>query len=265
MNLELENKIVIVTGGSSNIGRAITFAFVKAGSHVIIADIDENQGNNTKKDAEKLNPKVKIIYIKTDVTDIFQVSNMIEKTINLFGKIDIFINNVGWTIDRLFIEKDRKEWEKEIQLNLWSVINCLQIVIPIMIKQKNGSIVSISSDAGRIGEYREAVYSACKAGIIALTKSLAKEVGKYQIRLNVVCPGLTIPTISNSIGSQSMWNSELKNIFTPEVLEKIKKSSVLKQLGTAEDTANATLFLASNAAKFITGQTLSVSGGYSML
>jgi len=133
-----------------------------------------------------------------------------------------------------------------------------------MINQKSGNIVNISSDAGRVGEYKEAVYSACKAGTIALTKSLAKEVGKYNIRLNVICPGLTVPPIISDIGANSMWN-DMKNTFTPDTLEKIKKTSILRKLGTPEDIANGVLFFASDAAKFITGQTLSISGGYSMM
>jgi NAD(P)-dependent dehydrogenase (short-subunit alcohol dehydrogenase family) len=131
-----------------------------------------------------------------------------------------------------------------------------------MIGQKGGSIVSIGSDAGRVGEVREAVYSGCKGGVIAFSKAVAKETGRYGIRLNVVCPGVTVPG-EEEIGERSMWKDSGK-FFTPEVLETVKKAYPLGRTGTPEDTAKATVFLASDAASFITGQTISVTGGYSM-
>ena len=133
-----------------------------------------------------------------------------------------------------------------------------------MIERQSGSIVSISSDAGRMGEYREAVYSACKAGIIALNKSVARETGRYGIRLNVVCPGVVVPPQEESISEESMWN-QMRDVFTEDVRERVKRNYPLRRLATSNEIANAVVFLASDAASFITGQTLSVSGGYTMM
>ena len=113
------------------------------------------------------------------------------------------VNNVGWTVDRLFLEKPREEWEKEVQVNLWGAINCIHAVLPHMTERQNGAIVSMASDAGRMGEYREAVYSACKAGIIALSKSIARETGRYGLRANVVCPGLIVPRMGNQSATKA--------------------------------------------------------------
>src|SRR5213078_324833 len=125
------------------------------------------------------------------------------------GQVDVLVNNVGWTYDRLFVEKTREEWDKEVQLNLWGTINCTRAVLDGMVARKAGAIVSLGSDAGRMGEFREAVYGACKAGIIALSKSLAREVGRHGIRLNVVCPGMTIPASEEDFGGLSMWAAEV--------------------------------------------------------
>ena len=174
------------------------------------------------------------------------------------------MNNVGWTVDRLFMEKPRHEWEREVQVNLWGAINCIHAVLPGMIEQRAGAIVCISSDAGRMGEYREAVYSACKAGVIALSKSIARETGRHGLRLNVVCPGLVVPPDDESISEESMWN-QMREVFTEEVRERVGRNYPLRRIGTAQEVANAVVFLASDAASFITGQTLSVSGGYTMM
>merc|ERR1719231_860174 len=122
-----------------------------------------------------------------------------------------------------------------------------------MVERKAGSIVTISSDAGRIGEYREAVYSGCKAGVIAFSKAIAKEYGPRGVRVNVVCPGVTVPRDSSHMNKSSMWNS-LSTVFTPEVQKRVAKSYPLRRLGTAKDTALAAVFIASDAASFITGQ-----------
>ena len=149
-------------------------------------------------------------------------------------------------------------------VNLWSPINCIHAVLPHMIDQQSGAIVSISSDAGRMGEYREAVYSACKGGVIALSKAIARETGRHGIRLNIVCPGLIVPPDEEQISSESMWN-QMRDIFTDDVLERVERGYMLRRMGTAREIANAVVFLASGAASFITGQTLSVSGGYTMM
>jgi len=167
-------------------------------------------------------------------------------------------------VDRLFMEKPRSEWEREVQVNLWGAINCIHAVLPGMIEKEAGAIVCISSDAGRMGEYREAVYSACKAGIIALSKSVARETGRYGLRLNVVCPGLVVPPAEESISEESMWN-QMRDIFTDEVRERVERSYPLRRMAKASEIANAVVFLSSDAASFITGQTLSVSGGYTMM
>src|SRR4030043_347938 len=259
MDLNLANKTVIVAGGGSNIGRAIVLAFAKEKSNVVIADIDEAQGQETAKKA--VSPGGKAISIKTDVTSFDSVTTTFKRTIDEFGKLDILVNNVGWTLDRLFIEKSRSELEKEVNINFWGVLNCTRAVLEHMIERKYGKIVSIGSDAGRMGEYREAVYAACKGGVIALSKSLARELGRYGINVNVVCPGVTVPENPEYAGELSMWKGPMAQVFTPEAQEKAAKAYPLRRLGKPEDVANAVLFLASDAASFITGHPISVSGG----
>lgn len=182
------------------------------------------------------------------------------------GGVDVLVNNVGWTIDRLFVEKAREEWEKEIRLNLWGMINCTRAALDSMIARRCGAIVSLGSDAGRMGEFREGVYAACKARVIALSRSLAREVGRHGIRLNVVCPGMTMPESDEEISSLSMWAREATRQFnTPEMKARIAKAYPLRRVGRADDVAAAVVFLALAAASFITGQALSVSGGYTMM
>lgn len=262
MELGLAGKTVIVTGGGSNIGRAISLAFAREGAYVTITEIDEEQGKKVAEEIEKMGGRA--LVIKTDVTKWEDVQETVKRVIENFDHIDVLVNNVGWTVDRLFIEKPREEWEKEIQLNLWSMINCTRAVLDHMIAQKGGAIISISSDAGRMGEFREGVYAACKAGIIGLSKTLARELGRYNIRVNVVCPGMTVPEKDEEIGQHSMWGRARATI-TQELKERIVKNYPLQRTGRAEDVAHAVVFLASEAASFITGQTLSVSGGYTMM
>jgi 2-hydroxycyclohexanecarboxyl-CoA dehydrogenase len=265
MNLNLAGKSVIVTGGGSNIGRAISLAFAREGVHLTIAEIDEGQGKKTAAEAEKQGA-VSAVVVRTDITKPADVQAMVRGVEERRGAVDVLVNNVGWTVDRLFMEKERAEWEKEIQLNLWGMINCTRAVLDGMVARKAGAVVSMGSDAGRMGEFREGVYAACKAGVIALTKTLAREVGRHGIRLNVVCPGMTIPDSDDEIGGLSMWASETNRAFsTPEMRARIAKAYPLRRIGRPEDVANAVVFLASDASSFITGQTLSVSGGYTMM
>lgn len=262
MDLNLAGKTVIVTGSGSNIGRGIALAFAKERSNVVISDIDEIQGQKVAKEIDALGGKA--IVIKTDVTDVDSVTAMVTKTLEQLGQIDILVNNVGWTIDRLFIEKPRAEWDKEVNINFWSVINCTRAVLDHMVERKQGKIISLGSDAGRMGEYREAVYAGCKGGIIAMSKSLARELGRYGINVNVVCP-VAMPDNLENVGEQSMWKGPMGQMLTPEVQEKAAKAYPLRRLGKPQDVANLTVFLASDAASFITGQTISVTGGYTMM
>jgi len=264
MDLELAGKTVIVTGGASNIGRAIALTFAREGSNVVIADIDEGQANKVASEANTLGGGGKTIVIRADVTDQREVEALGGRASDEFGRIHVLVNNVGWVLDCLFLDQPREDWEKAVNVNLWSVIYCMRAVLPHMIENGYGRVVSISSEAGRVGEYREVVYSACKAGIIGLTKSLAREMGRYGITLNAVCPAVTVPRSEEEIGEHSLWKVGLE-VFTPEMQEKAKRLYPLRRLGTAEDTANAVLFLASDVASFITGQSLSVGGGFTMI
>ena len=264
MELGLKDKTVIVTGGGSNIGRAIVHAFAAESSNVVIAELSPEQGDLVADEVAAMDTGSRALVVPTDVTQASSVNAMVVRAEEEFGGVDVLVNNVGWTIDRLFLEKPREEWEKEVQVNLWGAINCIHAVVPGMIENRGGAIVCISSDAGRIGEYREAVYSACKAGIIALSKSIARENGRHGLRVNVVCPGVTVPPQEENISDESMWH-QMRDIFTDEVRERVQRSYPLRRLGTAKEVANAVVFLASDAASFITGQTLSVSGGYTMV
>jgi 2-hydroxycyclohexanecarboxyl-CoA dehydrogenase len=265
MNLNLGAKSVIVTGGASNIGRAISLAFAAEGAAVAIADLDQAQALKVVEEAKSAGAS-EALAIRCDVTNNSEVQAMVATVEEKLGRVDVLVNNVGWTFDRLFIEKTREEWEKEIQINLWGVINCTRAVLEDMLRRHSGVVISIGSDAGRMGEFREAVYGACKAGVIALSKTLAREHGKHGLRFNVVCPGTTMPSSDEQISSLSMWNSShVKEWNTPEMRERIGKAYPLRRVGTPQDVAPAVVFLASDAASFITGQTLSASGGYTMM
>jgi len=208
-------------------------------------------------------PANRSIARKVDITSVESVAGFVEEVKRTYGRIDVLVNSVGWVRDRVFLEKPRAEWERAVSINLWGPINLIREVLPHMAKQKTGSVICIGSDAGRIGEFREAVYGAAKAGVISLSKSLAREHGKDNVRFNVVCPALTVPAPGDT-GANSMWQ-DMKTTFTPQVLEKASSAYPLRRLGRAADTANTVVFLASELASFITGQTLSVNGGYCML
>ena len=260
MDLGLTGRVVIVTGGASNLGRAITLGFAAEGARVVIADVDDEQ---SRKVASEAAPGT-IVARHTDVTDWESVSSSVEFVNSSMGGVDVLVNCAGWTIDRLFTEKPRAEWEREIAIDTWGFINSVRAVLDPMIERRYGRIVSIGSDAGRIGEWREAVYSGTKASVIAMSKAIAREVGKYGITLNVVCPGL-IPGSPETSGESSMWSAEQSQMFTAEVREKAAKGYPLRRLGTTDDVVPAVLLLASDRASYITGQTLSVSGGYTMI
>lgn len=260
MDLDLAYKTVIVSGGASNIGRAIVDGFIQEGAVVWIADVDDEQAARVAAEA----PEGRAIAIHTDVTDQASVDATVTEILQRQSRIDVLVNCAGWTVDRLFMEKPRSEWEREIAIDFWGFINFTRAVLDSMIEHRCGRIVSIGSDAGRIGEWREAVYSGTKAGVIAMSKAIAKEVGKHGITLNVVCPGFT-PGRPETSGPGSIWSAEQGAQFNEETLQKVARSYPLRRLGTPADVVGPVLLLASERAAYITGQTLSVSGGYTML
>ena len=262
MNLGLAGKTAIVTGGGSNIGRAISLCFAQEGANVVIAELQKTSGEKVAEVANALKAGGRSIAVETDVTKRDTVDALVKKTVDEFGKVDILVNNVGWDKIMYFIETTPDLWDKIIDINYKGVLNCTKAVLPHMIEQNGGSIINLGSDAGRVGEFKEAVYGGCKGAVIAFTKAVARETGRYGIRLNVVCPGMTIPA-EEEVGKGSMW--EDVTFFSPEAREKAAKSYPLRRLGKPQDVANAVVFLASDAASFVTGQTLSASGGYSMM
>ncbi len=228
----LRGKTAIVTGGATGIGRAIVERFEAEGSKVVVFDL---KGPNP-----------------VDVTDYDAVGRAVAAA----GPVDILVNNAGWDLFRPFLETDREFWQKILSLNLVGVLNMMHCVLPGMVARGGGKVVSIASDAGRVGSSGEAVYSACKGGVIALTKTLARELARKNVRLNTVCPGLT---------ETGMLEQFMQGAGNPEKLREAYRRAVpVGRLGQPEDIAGAVLFLASDDAGFITGQTLSVSGGLTM-
>ena len=263
MDLDLKAKSVVVTGGGSNIGRAIVLAFAEEGANITIADIDADQASRVAEQALKKGATA-VQVVKTDVTNLEQVTAMFAAAKGKFGAVDVLVNNVGWDKLMYFTQTTPDFWQKIIQINYVGVLNCTKAALDVMIEQNSGAIVSISSDASRQGEPREAVYGGMKAAVNSFMKTVAKENGRNGIRCNVVCPGVTIPA-DDEVGANSMWVNK-DSMFTPEQLDAIAKSLPLKKIGRPGDVAKAVVFLSSHAAAgHVTGQVLSVSGGYSMI
>lgn len=264
MDLGLKDKAVIVTGAGSNIGRAITLAYAREGANITLADIDAGQAEAVASQARTAGAAAAEV-VRCDVTRLDEVQAMFERTLQRCGTVDVLVNNVGWDELKFFTQTTPEFWQKIIQVNFVGVLNCTHTALGIMAPKKRGAIVSISSDASRQGEPREAVYGAMKAGVNSFMKTIAKENGRNGIRCNVVCPGVTIPQEGTEVGSNSMWINK-DAMFTHDQLEAIAKALPLKKIGRPDDVAGAVLFLSSDAvAGHVTGQILSVSGGYSMI
>ena len=228
----LRGKTAIVTGGAAGIGAAIVGRLREEGTRVVIFDLNGE-------------PKV-------DITDYEAVKKAVADT----GAVDILVNNAGWDMFKPFLKTEPDFWQKIISINLVGALNMLHNVLPGMVARGGGKVVNIASDAGRVGSSGEAVYSACKGGIVAITKTLARELAAKGVRLNTVCPGLT---------ETNMLTEFMKGAGNPEKLaEAYRRAIPIGRLGKPEDIPGAVLFLASDDADFITGQTISVSGGLTM-
>jgi 2-hydroxycyclohexanecarboxyl-CoA dehydrogenase len=228
----LKGKTAIVTGGAAGIGAAIVQRFRDEGTRVEIFDL-------------KASPAL-------DITDYAAVQSAVAR----LGPIDILVNNAGWDMFRPFLKTDPAFWQKIISINLVGAMNVLHCVLPGMAERGHGKVVNVASDAGRVGSSGEAPYSACKGGLVALTKTLAREFAAKGVRLNVICPGLT---------ETGMLEQFMQGAGNPDKLREAYRRAVpIGRLGKPEDIAGAVLFLSSDDAEFITGQVLSVSGGLTM-
>ncbi len=228
----LKGKNAIVTGGAAGIGASIVARFREEGVNVVIFDLN----------AEK----------KVDITDY----EAVKKAVAEAGPVDILVNNAGWDTFRPFLKTDPAFWQKIISINLVGAMNMLHCVLPGMVERGGGKVVNVASDAGRVGSSGEAPYSASKGGLIALTKTLARELAGKGVRLNVVCPGLT---------ETNMLTEFMNAAGNPDKLaEAYRRAIPIGRLGRPDDLAGAILFFASDDADFITGQVLSVSGGLTM-
>lgn len=249
--MNIKSKIAVVTGGGRGIGEAIALKLAEYGADVVVADLDLEMARST---SEQISQKhgVRSVPMQVDVTSLDQTKKMVSDTISEFGDLNILVNNVGWDQAEKFWETTPEFWDKVIDINYRGPLNCCFNAIHHMIEKRSGKIVNIASDAGRVGSSGETVYSGCKGGVIAMTKSLAREVARYQVNVNCVCPGPT-DTPGHIEGT------------TEKLREALKRAIPFGRVATPEEIANAVLFFASPISDFVTGQVLSVSGGLTMV
>jgi NAD(P)-dependent dehydrogenase (short-subunit alcohol dehydrogenase family) len=261
MTLEFTGKTVLITGGARGIGYAAATLFAQAGANIAIADIN---GDLARASAARLatDTKASTVGIQVDVTAQDEVVRMVDRVRAELGPVDIFVSSAAILDDKLFLDSQPKDWHRMIDVCLFGPMLCLHAVIPDMVKRGYGRVICLASDSARLGQARLSYYAAAKAGVIALVKSVAQEVGKSGVTLNVVSPGAT--------------NTELRQEREARMLEQIgpekyqrRVATTLKlypigRIGEPGDIASAICFLASEQASWVTGQVLSVNGGFTM-
>jgi NAD(P)-dependent dehydrogenase (short-subunit alcohol dehydrogenase family) len=264
MDLGLAGRTAIVSGGASNIGRAITLALAAEGANVAVLDLDLEQAERVAKTAADQGSGT-VLPLRADITDPAGLAPAVATVAERLGPVEVLVNNAGWARRAEFLEQPVQEACRLIEVNLLGMMNLTRAVLPSMVERGGGAVVSVGSDAGRIGEKQEGAYGAAKAGVISLSKTLAREYGRRGVRFNVVCPGATVPDSAEDIGPHSLWNQQEYAVYRESDTQgPIVRHYPLGRLGRPEDIAGAIVFLASPQAGFITGQTLSVNGGYTM-
>lgn len=245
----LEGKVAVVTGAARGIGKAIALKFAAEGANVAFTDlaIDEN-GLNTQSEIEAFGVKGK--GYASNAANFEEAHNVVAEIVKDFGRIDILVNNAGITRDGLMMRMSEQQWDMVININLKSAFNFVHAVTPIMMKQKGGSIINMASVVGVSGNAGQANYSASKAGMIGLAKSVAKELGSRGIRANAIAPGFII--------------TEMTAVLSEEVKAEWAKQIPLRRGGTTEDVANVATFLASDMSAYVTGQVILCDGGMNM-
>lgn len=250
MDLGLRDKVALVTGAGSGIGQAIALSLAQEGARLIATDLHQEAALETASMAATHGQAA--LGLALDVTNYGQAQAVVQQVLQQYGRVDVLVNCAGaWRVC-LFVDSRPEDWALEVNVCFLGVVHCTRAVLDAMIAQRSGKIVNIASDAGRVGEVRQAVYSGAKAAVLGFSKAVAKEVGRYNIHVNCVCPGFTkTPATTASL--------------TPALEARIVQAYPLRKLGVPEDVARTVTFLASDGASHMTGQTLSVSGGYSML
>ncbi len=249
----LDGRVALVTGGGSGIGRAIALRLAAAGAGVAVADINLEGANETVRLIGATGGRG--LAVQADVTRFDAVQAAVAATREAMGPIETLVNNAGWDRIEPFVRNTPDFWQKVIDINLKGPIHATRAVLDDMIAAGRGKIISISSDAARVGSTGEAVYAACKGGIISFSKTLARELARYRINVNVVCPGPTKTALLDEITAGPDG---------AKVIDAMTRAVPFRRLGTPDDIAGAVAFFASPDADFITGQVLSVSGGLTM-
>ena len=245
----LQGKCAVITGASRGIGKAIAIKFAKEGANVVLNYRNsEKEALELKTELDKLGSNTLII--KADVSKFDEAEHLIKEAKNAFGRVDILVNNAGITKDTLIMRMKEEDFDDVIDINLKGSFNCLRAVSPIMVKQKEGKIINMSSVVGVVGNAGQVNYSASKAGLIGMTKSLAKEIGSKNINVNAIAPGFI--------------DTDMTKVLSDEQKKNIISGVPLKRLGQVEDIANLAVFLASEKSNYITGQVIHVDGGMAM-
>lgn len=250
----LQGKSIIVTGAGSGIGRAIASRFAAEGSKVAIFDIDENGAGQTVAAIRAAGGVADAF--KVDISDEAAVRQGVEACTAAFGAVDVLVNNAGWDRASPFLKTDSALWKKIIAINLWGPLHMHHAVLPGMVARKQGRVINIASDAGRVGSSGEAVYAACKGGLISFSKTMAREMARSNIQINAVCPGPTDTPLFKDFAGEGEAAVKLT--------EALKSAIPMRRLGQPEDYPGLVTFLASDDASYITGQVISVSGGLTM-